>query len=249
MDAVTERLIGFVMILTRLSAFFLVVPIFGSKGIPNTIKVTILVVLAAFFSITIPLPGGHTARVLEVLLLLSNEAVYGLALGLITAIVFGTVRAACEIVEQQMGLSMAQVLDPLSGEMAQPLGMLMEMIFIVLFLNVNGHHLFLRTVAKSYEAFPAGTLPSLGGLTQGVLQAGSVLLTEGLQMAAPILAAFLLLMVLLAVIARVSPETNILFMSLPLQMGLGLLLTAGMIPFVSDFVGRFAEWMGKLLPV
>ena len=181
--------------------------------------------------------------------MLSNEAVYGLALGLGMVIVFSVVRVAAAIVEQQMGLTMAQVLDPLTGEMGQPLGMLLEMIFILLFLNANGHYMFFKTIARSYEAFPMGTLPSLGVLTAGMVRAGSVLLTVGLQISAPILAAFLLLLVLLAVMARIAPETNILFMSLPLQVGLGLLLTATLIPFVNDFVSGFAQWMNKLLPL
>jgi flagellar biosynthetic protein FliR len=71
----------------------------------------------------------------------------------------------------------------------------------------------------------------------------------GLKMAAPILAAFLLLMVVLAVLARMVPEMNILFISLPLRVGLGLLMVVAFLPFINTFVGEFADLMGKLLPV
>jgi flagellar biosynthetic protein FliR len=83
----------------------------------------------------------------------------------------------------------------------------------------------------------------------GIVQAGSILLIAGLRLAAPMLAAFLLLMVVLGVIARIAPETEILFISLPLQVGLGLMLAAMFIPFVNGFVAEFADWMGKLLPL
>jgi len=50
-------------------------------------------------------------------------------------------------------------------------------------------------------------------------------------------------------VARIAPEANILFISLPLRIGLGLMLVGIFIPFITGFVGEFADWMGKLLPI
>jgi flagellar biosynthetic protein FliR len=86
-------------------------------------------------------------------------------------------------------------------------------------------------------------------LTKGIIAAGSTMLIYGLKLAVPILAAFLLLMVILAVLARMVPEMNILFISLPLRVGLGLLMMAIFLPFIGSFVGEFAKLMGKLLPL
>jgi len=181
---------------------------------------------------------------------LCNEALYGLALGLIVALVFSAVRFGGRIIERQMGLNMAEILDPLTGDRSQPLGMFMEMMFILLLLSANGHHLLLLVISRSYETFPAGSIPTVPVLAGGVVEAGSTLMIAGLRLAAPILAAFLLLMVTLAVLARVAQEMNIIFISLPLRVGLGLLL-AGLlfVPFLQGFVGEFADWMGKLLPL
>jgi len=63
------------------------------------------------------------------------------------------------------------------------------------------------------------------------------------------LAASMLLMVVLAVLARMVPEMDILFISLPLRIGLGLLMVAAFLPLISTFVGEFAELMGKLAPL
>jgi flagellar biosynthetic protein FliR len=64
-------------------------------------------------------------------LLIINEGTYGLALGLTAAVLFASVRFAGRIIERQMGLAMAEVLDPLTGERSQPLGSLLEMMFIL----------------------------------------------------------------------------------------------------------------------
>jgi flagellar biosynthesis protein FliR len=72
----------------------------------------------------------------------------------------------------------------------------------------------------------------------------------GLRLAAPILGAFLLLNVVLAVLARVAQEMNILLISLSMRVALGFVVVVVLfIPFLNGFVGEFAEWMGKLLPL
>jgi flagellar biosynthetic protein FliR len=250
MEFVIEKLLGFTMVLTRISAFFLVLPVFGWRSIPMRIRVAMVVLLSVFYSMVIPfnIRSGEVLP-LEAALLLGNEAVYGLALGLIVALMFSAVKLSGRIIERQMGFAMAEILDPLTGERAQPLGMLLEMIFAVLFISANGHHLFLLAVSRSYEAFPAGSIPTVGIMTAGVVKSGSTLLLAGLRLAAPMLAAFLLLMVMLAVLARIAPEMNILFVSLPLRVGLGLLLIGIFLPLINGFLGEFADWMGKLLPL
>ncbi|MBN2270097.1 MAG: flagellar biosynthetic protein FliR [Sedimentisphaerales bacterium] len=253
MDPTTARLFDFVMVLTRVSAFFLILPVFGFKAIPIRIKVASAVFISFFFTMAAPhvSPSNAPEKVsmAEVILLLSNEAIYGLCMGLIAQSIFATVKYCGRITEHQMGLSMAEILDPLTGEQSQPLGMLIEMIFIIAFLSANGHHLFLMTISRSYEAFPAGSIPTLPIMISGVVKSGSTLLLAGLRLAAPMLAAFLLLMVVLAVVARIAPETNILFISLPLRVGLGLMMVGIFMPFITGFVGEFADWMGKLLPL
>jgi flagellar biosynthetic protein FliR len=70
-----------------------------------------------------------------------------------------------------------------------------------------------------------------------------------LKLAAPILAAFLLLMVVLAVLARIMPDMNILFISLPLRVGMGMLMMAIFMPFIYSFMSEFTDLVGRLLPV
>lgn len=250
MPVASEKLLAFVMALTRISAFFLTLPVFGYESIPVPIKVSLTLLLAFFFSMMMPIaaPVQH-ASMLEAILLVVNEATYGLALGLIAAILFTAVKFAGRIIEQEMSLTMAEILDPLTGEEAQPLGSLLEMMFIIMFLSANGHHLFLLTLSRSYEAFPAGSIPTISTLTSGIVQAGSSMLLAGLKLAAPLLAASLLLMVVLAVLARLVPEMDILFISLPMRIGLGLLMVIAFLPFISMFVKEFAELMGKLIPI
>jgi len=245
-----ELLFGFTLILTRVSAFFLVLPVFGWPAIPLRIKVALTVFLSVFFTFITPLGIDPTnVPTVQAILLLAGEATYGLALGLIVALLFSVVIIAGRIVERQMGLTMAAVLDPLTGERSRPLASLLEMIFVLIFLSANGHHFLLLIVSKSLGTFPPGTIPTIDVLTDGVVRAGSAMFIAGLRLAAPMLAAFLILMVALALLARLVPEMNILFISMPMRLGLGLMMAATFMPYVNGYVTEFANWMAKLLPV
>jgi len=137
----------------------------------------------------------------------------------------------------------------MTGKRARALATLWEVIFIMLFLAANGHHLFLLVISRSYDTFPAGTIPTIPALLEGVTKSGSIMFIAGLRIAAPILAVFILMTIVLAILARIVPEMNILFISLTIRTGLGLLMAVIFLPFINTFVGEFADWMGKILPL
>jgi len=250
MDLLEPNLLCFLLVFARVGAFFFAAPIFSWQSIPTTVKLTLTIFVSLFLTGAVSHPGlPRSYSALEAGLMMSGEVIYGLALGLVAFYIFGAVKVGARICEREMGLSMASILDPMTQEQGEPLGILMEMIFILLFLAANGHHVFLVTLSRSYETFPIGSIPAIDKLTASIATAGSTMLILGLRISAPILAAFLLLMVVLAFLARIAPETNILFLSLPLKVGLGLIMVGIFLPFIGNFVTEFAEWLNKLIPL
>ena len=250
MDIPITKILAFVIVLTRISLFLSIVPIFGWKTISARIKFSMVLLVSFFFALFMPtVVNLSQLSFLEAVLMIANEAIYGIALGLIVVLIFSAVKVAGKIIERQMGFAMGATYDPLTGESADALSVLLEMIFILLFLSANGHHLLLLILSKSYDAFPAGSTPQIATLAEGIVVTGSTMLVAGLRLAGPMLAAFLLLLTVLAVFARIMPDMNILFISMPLRVGLGLLMAGLFLPFINQFVGEFADWMGKLLPL
>jgi flagellar biosynthesis protein FliR len=247
---IIEKLLGFVMVMTRISAFFLIAPVFGTPSIPVTIKVAATVLLSVFFSlINPPIAAAHQASTIQAMLLLGSEATYGLALGIIASVLFTTVKLAGRIIEDQMGLTMAEILDPLTDEQGLPVATLLELVFTIAFLAANGHHLLLKVLQHSFELFPAGNMPSIVTLTGNIYEATAMMLAASLQLAVPILAALLLLMVILAILARIVPDMDIFFISFPLRIALGFVMLIVLVPFIDEFVSETAKMMAKLLPM
>jgi len=254
-EILVSKVFVFMMVLTRISTFFLVVPIFGSESIPATMKIAATVMLSIFFSIINPqaaglgISGAEQGSAIGAILLLSGEAAYGLALGAIANIIFSAVKLAGRIMEDQMGLSMAEIIDPMSEERGTPLAGLLEMIFILTFLAANGHHLLIKVIHRSYELFPAGKIPTMATLAGNMLEATSVMLVAGLRLAAPVLAALLVLLVALAILSRIVPEMDIFFISFPLRILLGFIIVVALVPFINEFVGETAKLMARILPL
>ena len=250
MEFLAGKMFGFVLILTRVGAFFSSSPLFSWKAIPVRSKVTMTLMISAFFAGFTPCRfTSENMALIEIALLIANELLYGLAMGFIAYCLFAVVRVSGQIIARQMGLMMANVLDPFSGEQSLTLGMLLEIIFILLLFSTSSHHLLIQVLSRSFQAFEPGVTPDIGMLVESVLEATSSLLMLALKMSAPLLAAFLVLMVVLAFMARVAPEANMLFLSMPLRVGLGMIMIAIFIPFLTNYIGTFTTWLSRLIPV
>jgi flagellar biosynthetic protein FliR len=248
-DILITKTIGFVLVLTRLSAFFVCLPVFSWRSIPGVVRMSLGFWIAIFFANEIKMPFDPASITpLQAGLMMTTEAIYGGAMGLAAALVFWAVRVGGSIADQQMGFSMAEVLDPVSGEQTDMVAMVVEMLFLLLFLSAEGHHMLLMMLQKSYHTLPIGSVPDIGMLTNMVVQAGSVMLMSALKLAAPILALFMVLMVVLGVFARVLPDMNMLFESMPIRVALGLISLGIFLPLMLDYVKEYAMWMNRLMP-
>ena len=244
-------LLGLALVLTRISGFFLVLPVFGWQAIPPQIKAAVAIVLSLFFCTCKPLainPAEISAPM--AIVLLAGEALYGLALGLIVALLFSVVQLSGRIAEQQMGMTMAEIVDPLKGEETGELSSLhgddlppavpqrqrpppvpadpLEELRCV----PAGHDAHARSARRGRDRDQFGHVhrqPAAGGPAA--------------------CGAFLVLMVALALLARLVPEMDILTVSMPVRVALGLFLVMAFLPFVAGFVTEMADWMAKLLPI
>lgn len=247
MDDWLSLLLPFSLLLARVSAFVMVLPIFSWRDVPMRVRAALALLLTIFVAIVLPRPAVGNVSTLAAAVLLGQELLWGLGLGLGASFIFLAVQQGARIVSLQMGLGEAEIYDPVSGEPVEAIDTFLEMTFVVFFLALGGHHLLLMLIFRSFDAFPVASAPDVGVLSRGLVEAGSAMLVLALKASSPVLAAFLVLSVLLAVLARVLPEMNILFTSLPLRVGLGLFMAAAILPLMNGIAGELAQWIDRLL--
>jgi len=240
------------LVLARISGFVAVLPIFGHGGIPLFMRVGIVLVLSVFTLATrwsaAALLHGEV-HWLEAALLTVQEATLGVGLGLCIRMVFMAVQQGGCVFAQQMGLTDAGIIDPVTGEESSSLSELLEILFILFFLAAGGHRLLRAIIVRSYEWFPVGHMPAPQVLAEGLTEAGATMLLLAIQLAAPVLAGFLILSAVLAVLARVMPEMNILFESYPLRVGVGFVMAIAIVPSLNAFVAEVGAWIQQFLTV
>ncbi len=242
-------LLPFMLLLGRITAMVAVLPMFSWRSLPMRVRAAIALVLTFFFASIMPAPDPAVRNVhwMTGAVLMGGEVLCGLALGLAIALIFSAVQQGGIIASRQMGFAMARVIDPVSGQEGQVIGTLFQICFWLLLLVTGGHHLMIRIMHVSFEAFPIGQLPDLAGLTTGLVKASSVMLMYALKIAGPLLASTMLISVVLGVMARIAPEMNILMLGFPLRVGMGLLMAAATIPYFETFTQELTEWITYFL--
>lgn len=249
-DPLLQLILPYLLLLARVSAFLIVLPIFGWQSLPTVVRAGLALTLTFFFAMA---GVGRvdvdmsSAGALEMALLTARELACGLALGLAVQFVFLAVQQAGNIMAIEMGFADAGIIDPAMGEETSAITMLMEMSFALLFLAAGGHHLLIQILQRSMTVFPLGGPVDFGALAEGLVQAGSTMLLLALKLAGPVLAAFLLLSMVLGVLARVLPEMNILTESFPLRVALGLLMASIVMPSLERFGGELGGWLNQFL--
>ena len=249
METWVAMLLPLGLVFARTTAFFSALPLFSLNTVPWQVKVGVSVVVAIFLAALVPAPavGPQQAGLFGASVLVVQEVACGLALGLAARLIFAAIQQGGMLIGREMGFAMSYVFDPATGEETEEVGQILETIFILLFLAAGGHHLLIRLIARSYDVFPVGGALDYGAMAEAVVAAGSAMLLFALKLAAPLMAAFLVLGVVLGVLARVLPEMDILLTSLPLRVGMGLVMTVALVPVLQTFCDEIMQWMGRFL--
>jgi type III secretion protein SpaR/YscT/HrcT len=227
-----ERLLAYGALgAARVVPVFTIAPFFGGRLVPATVRVAIAVTFVAlvFPAVTAGAPGSPLAALgpLGFGALLVKEVVLGALLGWLAAMPFWAAEAAGRLVDTARGAANQELYVPQLGTPSSPLGDLSLQLAVVVFFAVDGHLLFLRALAASYEALPVLAAPP--GLTSGAigalaLAATSHLVLAALGLAAPVLAALLLADLALGLVNRVSPHVQVYFLGMPAKAVLGVLV-------------------------
>lgn len=214
---------GFLLML-RIFGVTLMLPGFsvGSTPVPTrAIFITFLTVfcMMALGMPRVPLPTEFTT----VVPMLICEFLIGASLGLAIRMLFAVAEACGSIVGMSMALSMAGMIDPLTGEQSTAISNILAVGGTLLFVSLGGHHQAVTGLMNNLNLFPLGQDALVGYDVQSLQAMGRGLLTAAFQVAAPILIVTTIINVGLGLMARAAPQINIF------AVGFAVLLIAGML--------------------
>lgn len=213
-----NELLAYALVLIRVVSFLVSWPVFSVYSVPNQAKVLLAVLLATLLFPTIgtgQLAGVNLGN--EIIWLSAKEAAVGVTLGFVTRMFFFAFSIGGNLISTYVGLGSAQVFNPSLGTHATTMEQFYVAVATLIFLALNGHHIFLEGLAKSFELVPL----SMAGVNLDAFAPATKFVTDvcisGIQISAPVMAAIFLMNVFMGILGRTVPQLNVLITSLPVN--------------------------------
>lgn len=235
-----------IFIFARLLGFFRLAPVFNRKEIPGMVKLSLALILSIVLTCVIK-PDVTIIKESFVLSIFLNMVV-GAMLGYIAQLILLAVDAGGDMVNMQMGLSSAMVLDPTTSSQVSIVGKCFSFLGLLIFIQLGGVYWLLSALMRSFEIFPLdATLIPLAKLVNldYMVELSSNVLFMGLQIASPILLATLGQDIILGVISKTAPQVNVFQLSFLFKPVLGAAIMVWILPMlvniISDYFLSFAN--------
>ncbi len=228
------------LIFARLMGFIRFAPVLNRKEIPGMIKLAFALILTIILMMTVktgPIPSG-TSLILGLILNIAG----GMLVGFIANCIVLAISAAGDMINMQMGLSSAMVLDPTVGTQVSILGNFFGLLAVILFIDVGGVYWLINALHRSFEIFPvyASAIPMDRLINKEYLVTlTSNVLYIGLQIASPVLLATLGQDLILGIISKTAPQVNVFQLSFLFKPVLGAAILLWIMPVIVNVINDY----------
>ncbi len=229
----------------RVSALIFASPIFGRRNIPLMARIGYCAVIAYMFFITIPQaqPINYNDDILIFILLCIKEMLFGLVLAYVLNLFFAIAFTAGQMIDMQMSFGMVNVFDPGSNASVPITGNFLNIVMLIVFFAVNGHHRMIEMLYLTVEKIPIGDVyfnPDIAWVAVQLFVQSFVL---AISVSLPIIASGLMGEVLLGIIVRAVPQLNVFVIGLPLKVILGFIMLMIIMPIYVTFCSQIFDKM------
>lgn len=213
-------------------------PIFGRRNIPGMVKIglTLGIAFNIFYGLSDTVVANYTA--IDLLISLVREFAVGFVMGFIIQMFLSIFHLGGELIDLQMGISMALMYDPTSNSQISISGNLMTIMYTLLFFITNSHLALIAIAVKSYQAVPIG----LGGVSNKIgiyiIELFGYILVYAVQLALPIIVTEILVEVAVGILMRVVPNINVFVVNLQLKLLVGIMVLLTIIPVLVHFMEK-----------
>ncbi|MBN2164434.1 MAG: flagellar biosynthetic protein FliR [Pontiellaceae bacterium] len=239
--------IAMLLVLFRFGSLVGMTAIFGRQLIPVRIRLTIALALTWFTVVHLPPEWMAYCAGIDNLIALVvaalGEVLLGAAIGLVCDLFFAILNMAGALISRGSSLMMARMLDPTSNEQSEIITLLFTMLFSLLILLWDGHLFLIKMTVESFRVLPPGFFWFREELLEMVVVLGSDVFRWGVRYSLPVMMGGLLVSVSMGLMARIAPEFNVLFLSLPFRLGVGIGLLTLFLMYGYDPMFRLFETM------
>ena len=241
LDPLVQNAQLFFLLFVRVVALMQFAPLLNSGSIPRLAKVA-LALLSAFLVFPMVQASGYPIpqRGLDYAVLALGEAMIGIIIGFMLAVVYAAFQTAGQMFSLQMGFGASQVFDPLAQIEIPLLGQFLNIVAMFVFVFTAGFQkIFLTGVYYSFQSMRAIDLVLLReDIVMSLLRGLSSLFQNALIIAFPILGTLFLVQVVMGLLGKAAPQMNLLVLGFPLSIGVAFIILIGIVPFLMEAFDR-----------
>ncbi|MBP1717122.1 MAG: flagellar biosynthetic protein FliR [Deltaproteobacteria bacterium] len=239
---------SFLLILMRVAPILFLMPLLGSRNIPTLAKIGLALTVSLILLSSVKMESSiFPQEPLSFLAFLGAELFVGFLLGLAVKIIFAGIQMGGELVGFQMGLSIAQVIDPQSGTDSSALAEFHYFLGTLIFLAVDGHHWFFRALVQSFQVLVPGEIHLRAGLFTAFTTLTGNLFVIAIKLSAPVMTVLLFTQISMGILAKAVPQVNILITSFPITILVGLVFLGFSLDFFLPYFRSLFEETGREL--
>ena len=216
----------FIRILTFLGCINVIFP----SGTPKVFKVMFSIFIS--FIISPFIQADIVVHSLSQLIIYAlMETLTGLVFGFITNMCFNSLKIAGSLIDQQLGLSMANIYDPNTNTQNTLIETILYWLGVMIFFSMNGHHQLIAGIQNSFNLVKVGQL-ILSGNFDYVINVFVQCFIIGIKIAVPMILSLLIAELLIGFISKSVPQLNVMVVSMPLKLLMGIIFIMIALPFL-----------------
>lgn len=231
----------------RIFGLMALAPGFSFTVVPPLVRIILAAAIAGAITPLLNTPQERVATLSPeaYVLLLVGELCLGGLLGYLGACLLECARLAGEWMDLQIGFRIGAFYDPATEASVSVLSRLWHWLALVFFFAVNGPHMLLQGLVRSYEICPLGAAVFQRELVSLAVQAVQASFVMALQMAAPVLAALILADLTLGLVGRNMPQMQLMLVGLPGKILVGLGALALCLPQMNLLLWQMLEQFSR----
>ena len=232
---IQTNLVVFIMVLVRVTGIFSFNPIFSRNGVPGVVRagasLLLALVMTAAGGFSYTMPDGLFPFAFD----LVKELFVGAILGFFVNLLLQVFSMGGEVTDMQLGLSMAKSYDPTFGNAGLSTQYYSNW-FMMYFFAVGGHKSYIQLFAVSYENIPIGYTSFNINILNILVHYFETVMTLGLKLAMPIVAASLISEFCVGVLMKAVPTIHVFVLNIQIKMLVGFVVLAASCGGVSEFM-------------
>lgn len=204
------HILGFFLVLTRISGLLATAPVLGSRSIPMRIKASLALALSilAFTASGAPqIAVPHDMLSLAALVL--SEAVMGTVAGLSSRLVLDAAQFGGQAAGASMGIGFGQMINPNSGADSSTIGELYGALALGVALSLGIHTEAIAWIVRSLQEVPPGGTIDVQSLSSALIRQVIFAVTLAIRVAYPLFAASLFGYAVLGLLGKASPQLSL----------------------------------------